>query len=135
MQWADIVTPPTEKTLRQFAGLWLVVFGSMGAWRLWHGSTSWGIALTILAVVVGLAGLAWPRAVRFLFTGWMIAAFPIGWVVSQLMLAALFFGMFTPIALLFKAIRRDALRLRRTAPESYYIEKAGSDVKGYFHQF
>ena len=135
MQWADVLKPPTEKTLRQFAVLWLFVFGAMGAWRLWRGSPQWGAALVVLAVVVGVLGIARPRAMRLIFTGWMMAAFPIGWTVSHLMLAALFFGMFTPVALVFKVIRRDALRLRRTAPESYYVPKPGSDVRGYFQQF
>jgi hypothetical protein len=89
----------------------------------------------VLAVGVGLLGIARPRAVRLVFTGWLMAAFPIGWTVSQLMLGLLFFVIITPMALVFKAIKRDALRLRRSTPESYYLPKTGSDLKGYFHQF
>ena len=36
MQWSDIQFRPPEKTLRQFAGLWLVCFGGLAAWE-WFG--------------------------------------------------------------------------------------------------
>jgi hypothetical protein len=54
----------------------------------------------------------------------MIAVFPIGWTVSQVLLALLFFGVFTPLGLLFRALSRDALRRRRvTGLESYWQPK------------
>jgi hypothetical protein len=78
-----------------------------------------------------------PGAVRWLFTGWMIVAFPIGWAVSHIMLAALFYGLFTPVALVFRTIGRDALRLRRDgAAATYWREKKVSgDVRDYLRQF
>ena len=33
MQWSDIPFHPPRKTLRQFAGLWLVFFGGMALWQ------------------------------------------------------------------------------------------------------
>ena len=33
MQWSDIPFHPDRKTLRQFAGLWLVFFGGMALWQ------------------------------------------------------------------------------------------------------
>ena len=33
MQWSDIQFHPPLKTLRQFAGLWLVFFGGLAAWQ------------------------------------------------------------------------------------------------------
>ncbi len=46
---------------------------------------------------------------RWVYIGWMILAFPIGWTVSQVMLAVMFFGLFTPIGLVFRLIGRDPL--------------------------
>ena len=135
MQWDEVRKPPTTRTLRQFAVLWLIFFGSIGVWRIWHGSREVGAAMVGLAVIVGLLGIMRPLAIRWIFTGWLIAAFPIGWVVSQVMLGVLFYGMFTPVALLFKAIGRDALRVRRTSSDTYYVPKPGSDARGYFRQF
>ena len=42
MQWSDIQFDPPRKTLRQFAGLWLVFFGGMAIWQaLVRGRTDW----------------------------------------------------------------------------------------------
>ena len=43
----------------------------------------------------------------------MVLAFPIGWTVSQVMLAMMFFGLFTPIGLVFRLIGRDPLHRAR----------------------
>jgi hypothetical protein len=73
--------------LRKFAGLGLVVFGGLAAWRFWYGQTgAWTISLAAAAVVVGVAGLVRPALVRPIYSGWMMAAFPIGWTVSHIAL-------------------------------------------------
>ena len=137
MQWADVTAPPPAKVLRQFAVLWLVVFVSIGAWRALYERDGFEVWLIALGLTVGVLGLARPAAVRWIYTGWMMAAFPIGWTISQIVLAALFYGMFTPMAATFRMIRRDALRLRRRDElETYWKPKPGpSDVRDYFRQF
>ena len=77
-----------------------------------------GLALMALAVVIGVLGLIKPAAVRWLFVGWMVVAFPIGWVISLLMLLLMFYGIITPVALLFRMRGRDLLcrKRRRTGP-------------------
>lgn len=137
MQWADVVAAPSEKTLRQFAGLWIVFFAGLAAWRAMHGHQGAGIwTLGALAVVVGTLGLVRPAAIRLVYTGWMIAAFPIGWTVSHVMLGAMFYGVFTPTAAIFRAMRRDALRLRRTSNvETYWTDQPPADIHSYFRQF
>lgn len=137
MQWSDVTKSPPPGTLRQFGGLCLVVFGGLGGWRLYRGeSDAWAVGLLGAGLVIGALGLVQPRALRYLFTGWMIAAFPIGWAVSRIVLGILFFGVFTPVALLFRVGRRDALHRRRATRESYWSPKAGAgDVREYFRQF
>ena len=61
---------------------------------------------------------------RPIYVGWMVLAFPIGWTVSQAMLALMFYGLFTPIGLLFRLIGRDPLQLsRRSGLETYWTPK------------
>ena len=48
-----------------------------------------------------------------MFLGLTLATWPIGWVVSRVALALLYFTIFTPIALIFRLIGRDAV------PRSY----------------
>ena len=113
--------------LRQFAGLWLVVFGGLAVWRVVSGHTdAWTYALGTAAVVVGTIGLIWPAAVRPIYTGWMVVAFPIGWTVSKLALGLMFYGMFTIVSVVFKLTGRDVLGLRRRSAATYWVPKAGA---------
>jgi hypothetical protein len=123
--------------LRQFAGLSLVVFGGLAAWRLWHGQTDlWTYVLGIVAVLVGVTGLIAPAMVRPVYTGWMIVAFPIGWTVSKIALGLMFFLVFMPVGLVFRMTGRDALRLKRTAGGSYWLAKpATRSGDEYLRQF
>jgi hypothetical protein len=134
----EIDLHPGDRILRQFAGAWLFVLGAIGAnqW-LARGNPRVGLALVVLAAVFGTAGLLRPRAVRWLFVASTIAAFPIGWVVSQVMLLVLFIGVITPVALLFTVTGRDRLsRTRRPGQPSYWKPKTpAQDVRRYLRQY
>ena len=114
MRWSDIPFDPSRTTLRQFAGLCLAVFGAMALWQAFvRGHSGLASILALLALTIGPLGLAHPEWVRWIYVGWMVLAFPIGWTVSQVLLALIFYGLFTPIGLIFKFLRRD-----RTLPRS-----------------
>jgi hypothetical protein len=137
MNWADVTKPPSPKTLRQFSALWIVFFGGMALWRGWHGQTGpWTTTLAAVALGVGGAGLVLPAIVRPIYTGWMIAAFPIGWTVSRLTLGAVFYVVFTPVGLVFRLFGRDSLFLRKRQPASYWMPKPPPrSGEEYFRQF
>jgi hypothetical protein len=138
MKWSEIPFHPTPRVLRQFAGAWLVFFGAIGLHQgLGRGHPQLGLALGVAAVGVGGLGLLRPAAVRWIFVGWMVVAFPIGWLISQVMLALLFYGMLTPVALLFRLKGRDLLH-RRPAPHpaTFWIHKeTPQDMRRYFRQY
>ena len=138
MQWSDVTKAPSGKMLRQFAGLCLVVFVGLAGWRVWRqGLDTPAMVLGTIGVVVGTVGLLRPMAIRWIYTGWMVAAFPIGWTLSHVVLGAMYYLMFTPVAVVFRLMGRDALRLRRGAPgHTYWMPKGGArDVRDYFRQF
>ena len=138
MQWSDVIAPPPPKVLRQFAGLFLVIFLGLAAWRMWNGrADGWAVAMATAAVAVGLVGLARPTAIRYVYTVWMIVAFPIGWTISHLVLGVMFYALFTPLALLFRLVGRDELRLRRDPSRAtYWAPKPGAaSARDYFRQF
>jgi hypothetical protein len=134
---------PDRRKLRHFAVIWMVGFlivGSILAFR--HGiqpvSAIGPLSLAIMfaALVVGVLGLLAPPAVRPLYLVWMAVAFPIGWVLSHLLLAVVYYGVFTPIGLLLRLSGRDPLVLRDSGRESYWIErKRRSPASRYFRQF
>jgi hypothetical protein len=127
---------PTPRMLRQFAGLWLVFFGALAAWQgLVRDNAAWAIVLGTLSVTLGPLGLVRPAAIRPIFAAWMAVALVIGGVISRLILAALFYLVFTPVALLFRLIGRDELRLRRPETDSYWAPKERPrDVRSYLRQ-
>ena len=138
MRWSDIQFDPTRKTLRQFAGLWLAFFGALAFWHgLARGRIVLALVLGLLALVVGVLGLTRPEWMRFIYVGWMVLAFPIGWMISQVMLVVMFFGLFAPIGLVFRLLGRDPLqRARQPEPKSYWAPKpAPADLRHYFKQF
>ena len=96
------------------------------------------IILAVLAVTVGpLWGVVWPRAIKPVFVGWMVLAYPIGWTVSRIVLSIIFYGLFTPVACVFRIMGRDALGLRmQPAATSYWRAKPSTtDKSRYLRQF
>jgi hypothetical protein len=136
MQWSDISFDPSKRTLRQFAGLWLI-FLAFAAWVQGSARPTAAIILAVLAVAIGIPGLVMPRLVRFIYVAAMILTFPIGWLVSKVMLACMFFLVFTPVGILFRLIGRDLLKLRRQpATATYWVPKEiSSDPRSYFRPF
>ncbi|MEI6393196.1 MAG: SxtJ family membrane protein [Verrucomicrobiota bacterium] len=138
MTWSDIPLNPTRKALRQFAAAWLVFFLAFGAHQyLARKHPTFGLAVMGVALAIGLLGLIKPPAVRWLFVGWMVAAFPIGWLISRLTLLLMYYGIITPVALFFRIRGRDLLRRKPTAaPTSFWLPKeTPEDVRSYFRQY
>ena len=138
MTWSDIPFKPTTKALRQFAAAWLVFFLAFGAHQyLARRHSCVGLALMGIAVVIGLLGLIKPSAVRWLFVSWMVVAFPIGWMISLLMVLLMYYGILTPVAVFFRMRGRDLLK-RKRMPDgtSYWVPKeTPQDVRSYFRQY
>ena len=98
-------------------------------------------ALVAILLAVGLAGaiVIWVSepAGKRLYVGWMSAAMPIGWTISQLLLGAVYYVVITPIGLIMRAVGRDPMR-RRFDPQakSYWIDHRDvEDMDRYFRQF
>lgn len=136
MRWSDIPRSPPQRTLRQFAVLCLVVFGCLSLWQGWvRGNLALSALFAAAALSLGVLGLVRPQAVRWIYVGWMMAAFPIGWTISKLLLMLVFFGVLTPLAIVFRLAGRDALLRRRQQCESYWVEKRSpASVRSYFRQ-
>ena len=140
MMWNDIPWNPARRTLRQFAVLWLLLFGLLTLYHLAvHDEKAFtpALVLGVLGVLLAPLGMVRPEFFRPLFVGSMVAALPLNYVASQLVLALIFYGMFMPLGLLFRPARRDSLD-RRFCPEqrSYWTAKpVAEDPRSYLRQF
>lgn len=147
MAIVDINWNPTRKELRWFAGL-LIIFCGIVAWMVNESSqpivstlprviSPFAIAIAVAGAVIGITGLARPDWVRYVYVGWMIAVSPIAFVVSNLIVAIVFYLVVAPIGFAMKLVRRDALHLEfRDETTSYWQEKQmPKDPRRYFRQY
>jgi hypothetical protein len=138
MKWSDLPLKPTARALRQFAGAWLILFLAAGVHRyVVRGQHQVGIAVGMMAIVIGGLGLIRPAAVRWLFVGATVLAFPIGWVVSQIMLAVIYYGIITPLALWFRLRGRDLLSRKPASNRTTFWtpKRTPEDMGAYFRQY
>ena len=133
----DLDPPP--KKLRQFgwiAPVMLLVIGGVMRWRF--GMPVAGVAaLGVAGVVILIASLVSPKLVRPVYVAMVVAGYPIGWVVSHLVMFVVYFGVITPVALVFRLLGRDPLH-RRWDPgcDTYWTRHPPCDSsERYFRQF
>ncbi len=142
---------PDRATLRNFGWIALVGFSLLAlcAWREWllfslatDASSAWFSAKPwVVGALLALGGMAgvfsalYPPANRPIYVGLALVAFPIGFVLSYLILGALF--IIVPIGVVFRLFGRDLMQ-RRYAPEatSYWVDaRPPRPPESYFRQF
>jgi hypothetical protein len=136
MHWRDIPFHPPTPTLRRFGFIAAVLLLTVGSWQLWHDRGLIGGVLVGLALPFAALAFARPVWLRPVYVGLMILTFPLNWIVSHVMLAVIFYCLFTPVALLFRLLGRDVLgRHAGAARDSYWTPKAQPEgVRSYFRQ-
>jgi len=98
--------------LRSYGVAMMVLCGALGAYlRFEHGSPNAARVLWGLAGLWLLCALARPGLLRPLHRVWMIATWPLRWLVSHLALGLVYFGVVTPIGWLMRFRGHDPLRL------------------------
>jgi hypothetical protein len=128
-----------ERTLREFAGLCLAVFGAMffTSWyRRGHapGLSGWIAGAVVLLVLV--YALIRPNAIRPIFLLLMALTKPIGHIIGTGLLAIVYFGVITPMAMAFRLAGRDGLGRHPSNAGSYWIDHSpGEDVRLYLRQY
>lgn len=138
---------PDRKTLRQFGVIAFVGFGILALLAYYEKLIfSFGLGdsrMTVVWVLLGIGTLAlffslvYPKANRLLYVGLSLLAFPIGFVLSYVIMGTLYFLIIGPIALLFRLFGRDSMR-RRYDPNaaSYWADsEPARDKESYFHQY
>lgn len=129
---------PSEKTLRQFGPIALVGFGLLAAVCAWRVPVP-GLAVALLAIGVATCVLSfvYRPAVRYVYVGMSLVGYPIGMVVSFVLMAVLYFGLITPIGWVLRLCGYDPLE-RALAPraETYWKPRRNrTDPASYFGQF
>jgi hypothetical protein len=130
---------PSIRELRQFAGIWLPLFCLLVGWIIQRQAGTWTPAFYLWGVcaAVSVAGLWLPQLIKPLFVGLMYTVFPLGFVLSYVILAVIYYLLITPVGLIMRLVGYDPLnRKLDPAADTYWIEReAQPESSRYFRQF
>ena len=110
----------------------------MAGWLVWKSHpVAWAAGVGAAAVVSGVIGVFRPGLMRVVYVVWMAAVFPIGWLVSHLLLAAIYYLVITPIGVMMRVCGYDPMqrRLDRQATTYWKPRQGTDDPKRYFKQY
>ena len=127
-----------ERELRKFGLTVGGVFALLGCWFWWRGKTHFPCFL-VPGVLLMLLGALVPRALKFIYIGWMSLAFILGIAVSTALLTLFFYLIVTPIGLISRLAGRDFLNRKfdRDAT-TYWIRRdrsSSAQTRNYEQQF
>jgi hypothetical protein len=134
----DLNLNPSKKELRTF-GLCGLAFLALVGWIVFRRSGSVPVAASIaaLGVVLAVLGFAVPRALRPVWVVLMVVNYPIGWVVTHVVMAIIFYLVVTPIAVIMRLTGRDPMEraFDRTAKTYWKRRRAEPDSSRYFRPY
>jgi hypothetical protein len=127
-------TAPSSRQLRCFAWL-LTLMLAVFAWRWERHAPS--LLLQGLAAGLFAVGTLWPRRLRWLHAGLTALASPVSWLASRVLLTAIYYGMITPLALVFRLAGRDVLQRHfdKSADTYWQPRLRPADSQGYYRLF
>jgi hypothetical protein len=134
MEKSSAAPLPTD---RSFGFTFTAVFALVGAWMAWKSSANFLIPLAASGLFL-LTSLVVPRVLHPLNVAWMRLAFWLNRVVSPVVMGVIYFGVFTPIAMVMRLRGRDALHRRfDQGLSSYWIRRdpPGPDGASFPRQF
>ncbi len=134
----EIRKEPARWELACFGALFAAFFGIIGliahfrfdAPRFAIGA--WAVGGLVCAVYYAL-----PRSRRAIYRAWICLVSPIGWALSLVILAIVYFVVVTPIGLFMRLIGHDPLSRRRSREATTYWSERPPAAKSerYFHQY
>ena len=138
---------PDERTLKQFGFIALIAFGLLAAcafyerWMFSFGlgsaRTAVAVALAAVGVLAGLSSLVHPKANRVVYVGLSVLAYPIGLVLSYVIMGTLFFAIFAPTGALLRLGGKDPMQrgFRRDQASYWTPARPRRSKESYFRQF
>lgn len=98
-------TRPSPRQLIQFAIAWTVFFLLIALFYAWRNPSAPPWPLVALALIPPLIGSIFPGFLRILFVALSAITFPIGFVLSHLVLAALYYLVLSPTGVILRIFK------------------------------
>ena len=119
MKFSEIELPNNRK----FGFFFTFVFALLAAYFYYSASVSWAYIFIGVASIFLLVTMIKSDALLPLNKLWMRFGLLLGMIISPIVLGIIFFGLFTPIAMLMRVSGRDELRLKLSYKESHWIKR------------
>ena len=132
MKFSEIELPSNRK----FGFFFTLVFALAATYFYYAANVVWTYVFIAAALVFLFVTRIKSDALRPLNKLWMRFGLLLGMIVSPIVLGVIFFGLFTPIAILMRLSGRDELRLKYAQKASHWILR-GEPIKSesFKHQF
>lgn len=129
---------PKKEFLRDFGDISLAMLTVLGLFFFWLDkvSTRGLIVFCIVGLVFYTASRISSVLIKPVYLTLIVVTFPIGWIVSHLVMAIFYYGVITPVAMFFKFRKRDVLcRSYDKQAETYWLKYDKKRTqKDYFNQ-
>ena len=129
---------PKKKILIDFGDISLAMLSVLGILFFWLDkiSTRGLIIFCIVGLILYTVSRISTALIKPVYLTLVIVTFPIGWIVSHLVMAIFYYGVITPVAIFFKFRKRDALcRSYDKQAETYWFKYDKKRTqKDYFNQ-
>lgn len=100
----------TKQELRSFGLLVGTVFTVIGIWPLLMRGEALRLWAIGLGVTLMLLGGMFPRVLVPVHNVWMRVGEALGWINTRILLGLVFYGLITPIGILFRLMGKDVMR-------------------------
>ena len=108
------------KELRNFGLIVGGIFSVIGLWPMvWRGEPVRLWALLIGALLIVMGSLV-PRWLAPIHRGWMWIGHVLGWINTRIILGVVFYGLITPIGIVFRMLGKDTMRQTFSDTSSTY---------------
>ena len=119
MKFGEIKLPSNRK----FGFFFTFVFTVAAAYFYYSASVNWAYVFTAIALIFLFVTMLKSDALQPLNMLWMRFGLLLGTIISPIVLGIIFFGLFTPIAILMRFSGRDELRLKFAQKASHWISR------------
>ena len=113
----------TDAQARKTALVVAAVLSGIAAWNLYKGRPTVVAVFGGLALALVVTGFLFPALARRFHVFWMTIAVALGYVNSRVLLSLLFYLVFAPYGFVSRFVKRDPLRRRGAASESYWTPR------------